>query len=60
MSIALDVWVHPAELSGRQSGTVTTILNACHFMKIVSTSSTARVNTAIPLYMFLQNGSLLS
>lgn len=29
--------VDPAELSGRQSGTVTAVLNVCHLMKIVST-----------------------
>ena len=52
-SIALDILVDPVELSGRQSGTVTTVLNVRHFMKIAP-------DTAIPLYMLLQNGSLVS
>lgn len=43
----------PAGLRGGQSGTVTPVLSVCHSMEIDQT-------TATPLYMALQNGSLVS
>lgn len=52
VSVMLAMLGDPAELSDRKRGTVTTVLRVCHFMKIVSTSSTTCVIS--PLYAFAE------